>query len=236
MKKSDLEKQLLAIGSEFKEDELTDTSIQQISDKISLSRLERKELQSFMTESLSTQSSYPVDDILDQYLQGNDIIELSKIFPAIPVGALVYFKIKYRWPELRQKFLDDLQYSTKIKAIQTKHNTISFLSTMVNTFIKKNEKGLMKYAISGGMDDSALPARFKINDFNKLSQYLRVIQTAGDINSEANEQHDDEQRQPTIHIQTENVTVKNPDLEEATQKASDYLKGLYMKNKEEEKK
>jgi hypothetical protein len=234
MKKSELEKQMIALGSEFKEDELSDVSIQQISDKIDLSRIEKKELQKFMVEGLASQSLYPIDEILEQYLQGNEILELSKIFPHIPTGALVYFKIKHRWPELRQKFLEDLQYSAKIKAATTKYSTISFLSTMVNTFIKKNEKGLMKYAVSGGMDDSALPARFKINDFNKLSQYLRVIASAGEINSESNEKSDDPQ--PTIQINTENVTVRNPDLEEASIKANDFLKGLYNRSKDEEKK
>jgi hypothetical protein len=128
-----------------------------------------------------------------------------------------------------------LQYSTKIKALQTKYNTISFLSTIVNTFIQKNEEGLMKYALSGGKDDSSLPARFKINDFNKLSQYMRLIQTAGEINGEPAPKEESESG-PVVHIQTENVTVKNPDVEAAAAKASEYLKSLYSKGKEEEKK
>jgi hypothetical protein len=234
-KKNELEKALIEIGSEFQENELSDVSVQQIVDKINLSRVERQELQNFMTIEMPLGKVYPKDKILEEFLKGNDVFELVKIFPDVPVGALVYFKIKYRWPELRQRFIDDLQYSTKIKALQAKHNTISFLSTMVNTFIIKNQKGLMKYAMSGGQDDSDLPARFKINDFNKLAQYMRVIQMAGDINSETKQPEEQEQA-PVVHIQTENVTVRNPDVETAATKASEYLKSLYAKGKEEEKK
>lgn len=236
MKKTELEQSLIELGSEYKEDELSDISIQQIVDKVALSRVEKKELQDFMTLELPKALSYPKDEILEQYLKGSDVLELSKLFPKVPVGAFVYFKIKYRWPELRQKFIEDLQYSTKIKALQTKFNTISFLSTIVNTFIMKNESGLMKYALSGGKDDTDLPARFKINDFNKLAQYMRLIQTAGEINSESNDSHEEQPSQPAVHIQTENITIKNPDVDAAAQKASDYLKTLYSKSKEEEKK
>ncbi len=42
MKKTELEMQLMKLGSEFTEDELSDVSIQQIVDKVSLSRIERK--------------------------------------------------------------------------------------------------------------------------------------------------------------------------------------------------
>lgn len=235
MKKNELEKALIEIGSEFQEDELSDISVKQIVDKINLSRVERQELQNFMTIEMPLGKVYPKDKLLEEFLKGNDVFELAKTFPDVPVGAIVYFKIKYRWPELRQRFIEDLQYSTKIKALQAKHNTISFLSTMVNTFIIKNQKGLMKYAMSGGQDDSDLPARFKINDFNKLAQYMRVIQMAGDINSDVKQPEDIEQA-PVVHIQTENVTVKNPDVEAAATKASEYLKTLYHKGKEEEKK
>jgi hypothetical protein len=89
--------------------------------------------------------------------------------------------------------------------------------------------------LSGGKDDSALPARFKINDFNKLSQYMRLIQTAGEINSETAPKEESESS-PVVHIQTENVTVKNPDVEAAAVKASEYLKNIYSRSKEEEKK
>lgn len=236
MKKTDLEKQFLQIGAEFQEDVLDDTTVKTIADKLALSRQERSELQTFMTEELAKGDIYPIDEILEQYLRGSDVLELCKLFPGVPTGAFVYFKIKHRWPELRQRFIEDLQYSTRIKAVQTKFNTISFLSTIVNTFIHKNEKGLMKYALSGGKDDSELPARFKISDFNKLSQYMRLIQTAGEINSEPSEKTD-ETSHPTVHIQTENVTVRNtPDAEDAAQKASDYLKSLYQRSKEEDKK
>lgn len=235
MRKTELEKSLIELGSEFKEEELSDVTVKQIADKVQLSRVERIELQNFMTIELPKAFPYPKDDILDQYLKGADVLELSKLFPHIPVGAFVYYKIKYRWPELRQRFIEDLQYSTRIKALQTKFNTISFLSTIVNTFIMKNEKGLMKYALSGGKDDTDLPSRFKINDFNKLAQYMRLIQTAGEI-SEPTEKEAEEPTGPMVHIQTENVTVKNPDVEQASLKAKDFLTSLYAKGKEEEKK
>ncbi len=236
MRKTELEKQFLALGSEFQEDVLDDVTVKNIAEKLALSRQERAELQTFMTTELSKGELYPVDEILEQYLRGSDVLELCKLFPSVPTGAFVYFKIKHRWPELRQRFIDDLQYSTRIKAIQTKYNTISFLSTIVNTFLHKNEKGLIKYAISGGKDDSDLPARFKINDFNKLSQYLRVIQSAGEMNSEPSEKTDDTPH-PTVHIQTENLTVRNSeDAEDAAQKASEYLKTLYRRSKEEDNK
>ncbi len=233
MKKNDIDRSMIALGEEFKSDELNELDVQKIADKLALARVERQELQKFMLNEKQLNEVYPMDDILEHYLQGSTNTELAKLFPKVPTGAFIYFQIKYRWPELRQRFIDDLQYGTKIKAMQAKHKTIAFLSTMVNTFIAKNQKGLMKYAASGGHDDSDLPARFKINDFNKLAQYMRVIQQAGEINEKSSSDDHEESQRPTIHIQTENVTVKNPDVEAAAKKSEKFLKDLYAKDKEE---
>ncbi len=234
MKKNDLDKSMIALGAEFQQDELSEVDVQKIAEKLALARVERQELQKFMLDEKLFNDTYPVDDILEHYLQGATNTELARLFPKVPSGAFIYFQIKHRWPELRQRFIEDLQYGTKIKAMQAKHKSIAFLSTMVNTFIAKNQKGLMKYAASGGYDDSDLPARFKINDFNKLSAYLRVIQQAGEIKEDSGKVQEDQQPQTMISIQTENVTVKNPDLEEASKKSERFLKSLYAKEQQEE--
>ncbi len=227
MKKTESERELMRLASEFETSELTDVSIKEIADKIKLSRIEREKLEEFILSGQDL-SAYNIDKVLEQYLQGNDAYELGKLFPDIPVGAIIYAKIKYKWPELRRNFLDNLQYSTRLKAVQTKFQTVNYLATIVNAFMAKNMEGALQYAMSGGKDDSGLLARFKINDFKKLSSYMSLIAKAGEMpNDIGKEKEKDEGNQQTVNIQAENVTVRNQDMEQASQEAGDLLKRFY---------
>jgi hypothetical protein len=63
---------------------------------------------------------------------------------------------------------------------------------------------------------------------------LRVIQQAGDIKEDSGKIQEEQHPQTTIQINTENITVKNPDLEEASKKSERFLKNLYAKEQKEE--
>lgn len=215
-------------------DEIADKDLPAVVEKIKLSRAERSALNLFMATDKTELNLYPLDTILEKYLEGFESPELLKLFPMTSLGGITYLKIKYGWAQLRQDFLADLQYKAKLQAVQTKFATISFLSSIVNSFIKKNEAGLYKYILSGGEDSSGLPARFKIQNFEKLARYVNLIGKIADIPTEPEPAPPQPVQQ--IAIKTDNVTIgsSKKDMKELSSGAKNLLTSMYNTQKDEE--
>lgn len=229
----DFERSLATLTKELTlHEEMTDTQLIEVLDKIKLAKAERESLEKFLVSHKKELELYPINDIFDKYLEGYETYELNKLFPMTSLGGVTYLKIKYGWPQLRQDFLSDLQYRSRLKAIKTKYETISFLSDIVNTFVAKNKDGLYKYVMSGGYDSSGLPARFKVNDFTKLARYINLISKIADIKTEAQEPSVTNQ----IAIKTDSVNIGEKKPIPLSGDAENLLKNLYSRQKEEDEK
>ncbi len=141
--------------------------------KTRFSALEKRAMDAFVAQGLPDLHLYPKDALLEAYLAGADVGELCMMYPETQIGGLVYLKHSEEWPKLRQEFLQDLQYKSQLKLLQTKAMAVSNMSLIVNAFHKELQPKIIEYMKTG--DPGVLPEKFNIKSFKDYSRFVELM-------------------------------------------------------------
>ncbi len=170
--------------------------------KTRFSALEKRAMEEFIALGLPDLDLYPKEALLEAYLAGADVGELAMIFVETKIGGLVYLKNTEEWPRLRQEYLQDLQYKSQLKLLQTKAMAVSNLSLIINTFHKELQPSIIAYMKTG--DSSGLPSNFNIKNFNDYTKFIELMAKLSKLSpSEAFPLEAPTQ----INIKTDNVSI-----------------------------
>lgn len=173
-----------------------------------LSIVEKKELEKFIeNKRYGEVKKYPKETILTYYLQGLESVDIVKIVPDISIGGVVYLKTQENWVDLRKEFIKHLETTSDFKLALTKHRSTTILSTILNVWHDKVEKGLADFIRTGKKE--YLPANFTVKGFKDYEKYMKLLKQLDDMSGKLNKPTESNDKSK-ISIQAENLTVQNP--------------------------
>lgn len=196
--------------------------------KVDLSKLsiiEKKYMESFIAKGMPNLEIYNKDRMLEAYLAGADVQELVQMFPEAEAGGIIYLKISENWNALRKEYVEDLQYKSQIKLMQTKANAVSSVAMLVNLFHKEIQPKILDYMRTG--DPKFLPKKFGIKNF---ADYKRFVDLLGKI-SKLSPGEVLNVEPPTVNIKTENLNIgdDNRSIDLSAPKEADKLQSAAHK-------
>lgn len=172
--------------------------------KIDLSKLsivEKRHMESFIARGMPDIDNYNKDRLLEAYLAGADTHELVHMFPGTEAGGIIYLKISENWNMLRKEYIEDLQYKSQIKLMETKANAVSSVSMLVNLFHKEIQPKILQYMQTG--DPEYLPKRFGIKSFADYKRFIDLLSKLSKLSpGEALSLEP-----PTVNIKAQNLNI-----------------------------
>lgn len=196
--------------------------------KIDLSKLsivEKRHMETFVAKGMPNLETYNKDRMLEAYLAGADIQELVQMFPETEAGGIIYLKISENWNALRKEYIEDLQYKSQIKLMQTKANAVSSVSMLVNLFHKEIQPKILEYMRTGNPD--FLPKKFGIKNFTDYKRFIDLLGKLSKLSPGETVSVDP----PVLNIKTENLSIgdDNRSIELNNPKEADKLQSTAHK-------
>lgn len=186
-------------------------AVDEIAKNIELSIVEKKELDKFLKKNdFSELIDYPKEEILKHYIQGLESVDIVNIIPNTTIGGIVYLKTSEEWPKLRLDFLNNLEYNASFKLALTKHRSITMLSTLINLWHDKVDKGMFEFITTG--DKAKLPPNMTIKGFKDYEKYIKLLKQIDDVSGKMKTSQDINEKSPkktSVSITTENVILDN---------------------------
>ncbi len=164
--------------------------------------LEKRAMDEFIALGMPNIENYPKDALLEAYLAGADVAELAMMFTETKIGGLVYLKNTEEWTKMRQEYLQDLQYKSQLKLLQTKAVAVSNASMLLNAFHKELQPKIIKYMRTG--DPADLPPKFTIKNF---ADYGRFIELMSKLSKLTPGELFPVEAPTQINIKTENISI-----------------------------
>ncbi len=188
--------------------------------KVDLSKLsiiEKRYMETFVAKGMPNIDNYDKDRMLEAYLGGADTQELIQMFPGTEAGGIVYLKLSESWNILRKEYIEDLQYKSQIKLMETKANAVSSVSMLVNLFHKEIQPKILKYMQTG--DPEYLPKRFGIKSFADYKRFIDLLSKLSKLSpGEALSLEP-----PVVNIKTENLNIGDDNRSIEVNKETDKL-------------
>lgn len=172
-----------------------------------LSIVEKKELEKFIEDKRYLEvKKYPKESILTYYLQGLESVDIVKIVPNTTVGGIVYLKTQEHWVDLRKEFIKHLETTSDFKLALTKHRSTTILSTILNVWHDRVEKGLADYIRTGNKE--YLPVNFTVKNFKDYEKYMKLLKQLDDMSGKSNKIVEPNDKSK-ISIQADSLTIQN---------------------------
>lgn len=176
--------------------------------KIDLSKLsivEKRHMEDFVAKGFPDLHLYDKERMLEAYLAGADTQELLHMFPNTQAGGIAYLKLSEDWASLRREYVEDLQYKSKIKLMETKSQAVSSITMLVNLFHREIQPKILLYMQTG--DPAHLPKRFGIKSFHDYQKFIELLSkisklSPGEVLSLEPPSHN-------INIKTDNLSIGN---------------------------
>ncbi len=173
--------------------------------KVDLSKLsivEKRHMEAFVVKGMPNIDNYDKDRMLEAYLAGADVQEIVQMFPGSEPGGVIFLKISEGWNLLRKEYIEDLQYKSQIKLMQTKANAVSSVSMLVNLFHKEIQPKILQYMQTG--DPEYLPKRFGIKSFADYKRFIDLLSKLSKLSPGEALSLDPPQ---TVNIKAENLNI-----------------------------
>ncbi|HMG14798.1 MAG TPA: hypothetical protein VK590_05100 [Saprospiraceae bacterium] len=167
-----------------------------------LSSVEKRHMEAFVARGMPSIDNYDKERLLEAYLAGADVQEMVQMFPGTEAGGIVYLKISEGWQALRREYIEDLQYKSQIKLMETKANAVSSVSMLVNLFHKEIQPKILQYMQTG--DAQYLPKRFGIKSFADYKKFIDLLSKLSKLSPGEVMSVD---APSTVNIKTENLNI-----------------------------
>lgn len=172
-------------------------------DMSKLSIVEKRHMEAFVARGMPNIEKYNREALLEAYLAGADVQELVQMFPETDAGGIVYLKTSENWTKIRRDYVEDLQYKSQIKLMQTKANAVSSVSMLVNLFHKEIQPKILLYMQTG--DSKHLPRRFGIKSFNDYKRFVDLLSKISKLSP--GDSLSLEPTPQTVNIKTESINI-----------------------------
>lgn len=138
-----------------------------------MSSVEKRHMDAFVARGMPGIEAYDKERMLEAYLAGADVQEIVQMFPNAEAGGIIYLKNSESWNTLRREYVEDLNYKSTVKLMQTRANAVSSISMLINLFHKEIQPKILKYMATG--DSQYLPKRFGIKTFQDYNRFVILL-------------------------------------------------------------
>lgn len=112
--------------------------------------------------------------IYELFLNGTPIDEICKINKSLPRGSILHARIKFRWDDSRESYMQELHNRTKEKVIRAQLETTTLISDLLVAATKKHQTKIQKFLQTGNEAD--LGEDLNINSITNLLKLAEGLQ------------------------------------------------------------
>lgn len=115
-------------------------------------------------------SPIPALKLYELFLNGNTCQQIAKARPEFSLGAIVDARLRYKWDERKEEYINSLYKNTNDRAVQIQMEAVQFVADMLAVTHKVNGEKYKKFLMTGN------PADLGDLEVGSIKQYKEVIE------------------------------------------------------------